>query len=507
MSNITQNGGIIYIQQSGNDIQYQSNSTSGSWTNITSFPVTIVNSNPVQGNILTVSLFTNLSIGLATGYFICGSSYITFDGTGKTITIANVSAYLGLIQNGSFTTNGYHAITVKNINSTATNSFLISQSGGIRAGWICGPYFGQNIKNINDYVPIIIDNCSNSGIVNNSATINSGYANGGICGSGFCSNGVGNISNCTNSGVISGNSAGGICGFNTGNTNGNVSITNCSNSGVISGNSAGGICGSYTGNINGNVSITNCSNSGVISGISAGGICGSNTGSTNGIVSISICSNSGVISGRNSGGICGVNAGSFDGTVSISICSNSGVIIGQFSGGITGSFFGAYSNKLCSIINCYNTGTINGNNAGGITGADIGHNDNVSYIPKILIKNCYSLGNIASTCGGICGGTSVIAYISNIPIVNITDSGSQYISITLPIKSSIILTNVYNSLTNSWSDTNASSALSGALSIYRNSRLYKYYSNFGEVWYSNQNNTPFSFTTELNTVPRRQRRD
>ena len=93
-STITQNGGIIYIQQSGNDIQYQSNSTSGTWTNITSFPVSFVNSNPITGNILTISLFTNITIGIATGYFICGSSYITYDGTGKTITISNVSNYL-----------------------------------------------------------------------------------------------------------------------------------------------------------------------------------------------------------------------------------------------------------------------------------------------------------------------------------------------------------------------------------------------------------------------------
>ena len=455
MSNITQNGGIIYIQQSGNDIQYQSNSTSGVWTNITSFPVTIVNSNPVVGNILTISIITNITIIIATGYFICGSSYITFDGTGKTITIANVSAYLGLIQNGSFTTNGYHAITVKNINSAATNSFLRSSSGGIRAGWICGPYFGINIKNISGYVAITVDNCSNSGIVNNSATVNSGLYNGGICGIGFCRNGVGNISNCSNSGVISGNQAGGICAYSTGENGGTVSITNCLNSGVISGNLAGGICGLLAGQNNGTVSITNCSNSGVISGNQAGGI--------------------------------------------------------------TGSFFGGYSNNLCSIINSYNTGAINGNNAGGITGAGVGFNNNLpNYIPKILIQNCYSLGNIASTAGGICGGTDSRVY-TNTPIVNITncytvydsiaDSDSQYIATSLPIKNSIILTNVYSSLTNAWSDTNASSALSGALNIYRNSRLYKYYSNFGEVWYSNQNNTPFSFTSDLDNVPRRQRRD
>jgi hypothetical protein len=468
MSNITQNGGIIYIQQSGNDIQYQSNSTSGSWTNITSFPVSFINSNPVVGNILTISLITNLTIGLATGYFICGSSYITFDGTGKTVTIDSVTNYLGLIQNGTNLANGYSNITVKNINNAISGTSTLVFFGG----WICQRYFGKGANNI------LINNCSNSGIINTGQ-------------------------------------AGGICGDRTG-INGSVSITNCSNSGVINGEFSGGICGSNAGRDSGNVLITNCSNSGAISGSYAGGICGTGTGYNNGTISISNCSNSGAISGQYAGGITGAQAGNINGIILIINCSNSGIISGISAGGITGNRFGNNTNNLCSIINCYNTGSINGSNAGGITGSNVGYNSSIIYIPKILIQNCYSLGNIATTAGGICGGTYSSTYI-NTPIVNITncytvydsiaDINSQYIATSLPIKDNIILTNVYSSLTNAWSDTNASSALSGALSIYRNSRLYKYYSNFGEVWYSNQNNTPFSFTSELNTVPRRQKRD
>jgi hypothetical protein len=491
---ITQNGGTIYIQQSGNDIQYQYNSTSGAWTNVSGWSVTIVNSNPVAGNILTVSLTTNLTISDTTvvtgtnGYFICGSSYITYDGTEKTITIDNVTGYLGLIQNGSLTIDGYHAITVKNINSSASNSFLRSSSG-IRAGWICGPYFGRNIKNISGYVGITVDNCSNSGIVNNSATINSGSLNGGICAGGFCNNGEGYISNCSNSGVVSGSEAGGICGGFPAQGNGSVSITNCINSGVISGNFSGGITGSVAGQNNGSVSITNCTNSGLISSNNAGGITGSSAGN--------------------------------NGSLSITNCANSGVISGSNAGGITGNRFGNNTNNLCSIINCYNTGNINGSNSGGITGASVGYNDNAIYTPNILIQNSYSLGSIASTCGGIFGGTDGSFYTTNIPIVNITNCYSSYnsidpngrsiISANLPtdVRNSIISrsTNIYTSLISRWSDNDANRALSGALNIYRNSRLYKYYHNFGEVWYSNQNNTPFSFTTGLNNVPRRQRRD
>lgn len=218
-STITQNGGIIYIQQSGSDIQYQSNSTSGSWTQITSFPVTFINTNPIVGNILTISLFTNITIGISSGYFITGSSYITYDGTGKTVTISSVTNYLGLIQNGTSSANGYSNITVQNINNAISGSSTLAVNGG----WICQSYFGKSVSNI------LIDNCINSGIISN-------------------------------------NGSGGICGSNIGDTNGIVSITNCSNSGINNGTRVGGICGRLAGNSFGNVSISNCTNSGVISG-------------------------------------------------------------------------------------------------------------------------------------------------------------------------------------------------------------------------------------------------
>ena len=396
------------------------------------WPVTV--NSGTSANPVIISFGENINLNNALQYFICGSSYITFDGTRKTVTIDSVTNYLGLIQNGTSSANGYSNITIKNINNAISGSSSLITSGG----WICQSYFGKGVNNI------LIDNCSNSGAVN-------GNLSGGIGGQFIAINGTIIISNCSNSGVIS-VGRGGICGRFLGES-GNATITNCYNTGAINSNYAGGICGGYTGRINGNISITNCYNTGIISG--------------------------------------------------------------NYGGGITGSEIG-YKNGIVLISNCYNTGAINGNNAGGITGANVGYTDNVTNTPNILIQNCYSLGNIATTSGGICGGTDSGSF-SNIPIVNITncyssydsiaDSGSEYISNNLPIKNSIILTNVYSSLTNAWSDTNASSALSGALNIYRNSKLYKYYSNFGEVWYSNQNNTPFSFTSDLDNVPRRQKLD
>lgn len=489
-STITQNGGTIYIQEDPvtNIIQYQSNSTTGTWIPFTSFPITIVNSNPVSSNILTISLFTNITIVISTGYFICGSSYITFDGDGNTVTIGSVPNYPGLINNGTSFANGYPNITVQNINNVISGISKIETFGG----WICQSYFGSGV------IDVVITKCSNSGVIgvtgilaggicgayaatnggnisisncSNSGVINSN--SGGICGS-FAANNGGTvtISNCSNSGEVI--SSGGICGALVGNNEGTVSIINCSNTGNITRDDSGGICGIQGGNNKGSLSIINCSNTGDISGNNAGGICGNSAGYVDGKVSISNCLNTGVINGSYTGGIIGSRAGVNGGNISITNSVNIGIISGQYAGGITGFYLGINSNNLCSLINCYNIGNIAGSNAGGITGADVGFNDSVEYNPKVLIQNCYSLGNIGTTGGGICGGTEGSTY-TNTPIVNITncytsynsivDSGSEYVSTSLPttIRNSIIslLTNVYTSLISLWSNTDASTSLTG----------------------------------------------
>ena len=400
------------------------------------WPVTV--NGGTSANPVIITFGENISITNVSQYFITGSSYITYDGTGKIITISSVSSYPGLIQNGINGINGYSNITIQNINSAISGSSTLA----VKGGYICQNYFGRGVNNI------LVNNCSNTGAINNDDT-------------------------------------GGIIGGETVNNGGKIIITNCSNSGFITSNNAGGICGRGIASFNGNISITNCSNTGNING-------------------------------SNAGGICGYVAGFSDGIISITICSNTGIINGAGAGGITGGEFGITNNNLCSVINCSNTGDINGNSAGGICGTNIGLNYD-GRLPKILMQNCYSLGNIATTCGGICGGGTTI-YV-RIPIINITNcytvynsiavNGSPFVSSSLStnVRNAIILRYIYSSLTNAWSDTNASSALSGALNIYRNSKLYKYYSNFGEVWYSNQNNTPFFLTSDLDSVPRRQRRD
>jgi hypothetical protein len=536
------------------------------------WPVTVnggTSTNPV-----IITFGENISITTVSQYFITGSSYITYDGAGRTVTINTVTAYFGLIQNGTISANGFSNVTVQNINNATINSTLYTTSVTfgtgvftVGCGWICQFYFGNGVSNV------LINNCSNSGAINgfncggicgslagfnsggnilitncsNSGTITTNSI-GGICGSMIGFNyGIASITNCSNTGTISGGNSGGgggICGSNAGDTYGNVTVTNCFNTGAITGirvggicgsasgngygtvsvtncyntaaisnDDAGGICGFTTGRANGNITITNCYNTGTISGTRAGGITGGNTSifcdvSGFGNVTITNCYNSGVISTNSGGGICGGNSGNFtnSGNIVITKCYNTGIISGTFSGGFTGIWFGFNSNKLCSITNCYNNGAISGSNAGGFTGASIGYNNSSTYTPNILIQNCYSLGSIANTCGGICGGTTGSTYNKS-PIVNIINcytsynsiinSGSEYISTSLPstVRNAIInrLTNVYTSLISSWSDSAANSALTGApTSLYSN--------NPGTTWTTIAINTPYissSFNSPL----------
>jgi len=147
------------------------------------WPVT-VNGGSV-GNPVIISFSENITLNNVSKYFNTGSPYITYDGTGKTITISNVSNYLGLILNGTSSVNGYSNITVQNINNAISGSSTLASSGG----YICQSYFGKSANNI------IVNNCYNSGAVNNTYS-------GGICGRNFAQSGNATIKNCSNTGII-----------------------------------------------------------------------------------------------------------------------------------------------------------------------------------------------------------------------------------------------------------------------------------------------------------------
>lgn len=121
---------------------------------------------------------------------------------------------------------------------------------------------------------------------------------GGVCGSSY-----GTISNCYNTGRVSGNDAnvGGVCGSSDG------TITNCYNTGAVSSNSScvGGVCGDNMQD----GKISNCYNTGTVSGATAvGGVSGRNYNI------ITNCYNVGTVcatgNNPNVGGVCGYCWGS-----------------------------------------------------------------------------------------------------------------------------------------------------------------------------------------------------
>jgi|GEM_PF-2055786 len=172
------------------------------------------------------------------------------------------------------------------------------------------------------------------------------------------------------------------------------SISNCFNTGTVSGyNYVGGICG---GTESSTSEITDCYNKGRIqANVTVGGICGETYGP------IKNCYNTGEIragSYSECGGIVGISRGSL-----ISNCYNTGAVTanGDDTGGIVGIAYG-------KIEKCYNTGAISGKDAvGGIvgclkssTGVEVCYNVGVvsgvgSYGPVVgiritgTISNCY----------------------------------------------------------------------------------------------------------------------
>jgi hypothetical protein len=483
MSTIPGNGATqsVFLQMSGDFMQYSVGATPGSWTTISSWPVTINNSTPTPGSssILNVKATQPLKISSSTGgtsgYFIAGTTYITFDGSGNTITIDTITNYPGFIRNGtsSVNGNGKSNIAVQNFTTTISGGSTLATN----AGWLCQSYFSKAVAGNT------ITNCTNNGAVSTNVS-------GGIVGSYACdSNGTISITNCTNNGSISGVTSGGIVGSNF--TGVGSTITGCTNTGTINADSAGGIaanaCGTGAGN---SVTITSCTNSGNISSANAGGITGSTSGSGSGRCNITGCTNTGTISGSNSGGIMGANACDTNGTCNITKCISTGSISGSGSGGITGYRFAFNTTTNNIISNCYSIGNISGTNAGGITGSNVGANNNFS-VAIVDISNCYSLGTIATSCGGICGGQT--SSYNNKATINITNSysygtlvndGSGLVAISLTSAFiNLTTTNTYVAA-GSWTDASANAALAGtptSLTL----------GNPGSTWASVATNTPY----------------
>ena len=207
---------------------------------------------------------------------------------------------------------------------------------------------------------------------------------GGVCGNNY----TGTITNCYNTGSVSGlGNLGGVSGDNyTG------SITNCYNTGNVSGSS--GFVGGVSG-YNSKGTIINSYNAGSVSGLEfVGGVSGDNyTGS------ITDCYNIGSVSGSEGyvGGVSGDNNG---GTITNSYNAGSVSGIERYVGGVSG-----YNSKG-TITNCYNVGSVSGSGyVGGVNGWNKG-----------IITNCYNTGSVSGTgvnVGGVSGRNESNASITN----------------------------------------------------------------------------------------------
>ena len=216
------------------------------------------------------------------------------------------------------------------IGNDDSNSYTGTFDGNNKT--VSGLYFNNSEA---DYIGLF-GYVGENGAVNNTGVINS-YFNGYYFVGGVVGVNAGTITNCYNTGTVSGDGhIGGVVGYNEG------TVTSCNNTGTVNGSyNDGGVVGRNYG------TITNCYNTGFVSGVyEVGGVVGMNYGT------ITNCYNTGKVSGvEQTGGVVGYN---YYGT--ITNCYNTGFVSGSsyYVGGVAGD------NYYGTITNCYNTGEVSG---------------------------------------------------------------------------------------------------------------------------------------------------
>ena len=192
--------------------------------------------------------------------------------------------------------------------------------------------------------------------VDGSVTLNcNGDTHWAACASGVVAyNDRGTVKNCHNNAKISTGGrvyiAGGIVGYNINYGTEGGTVSDCSNTGTITGSEAGGIVGDNF--VDGKV-ISNCFNSGTITGDCVGGIVGTFYNGSEGCT-MENCYNTGNVTGtQEAGGIAG-HSGAF--TV-VKNCYNIGKVSGSTNvGGVAGnnesSGFGDSDDRFATVENC-----------------------------------------------------------------------------------------------------------------------------------------------------------
>jgi mannose-6-phosphate isomerase-like protein (cupin superfamily) len=355
----------VYLSQVGSTMYYRVNA--GELFEITSFPVTITNTNAIDPTeyILPVRFTTDLTITSADQYFTLstdgielGSKTVKSDGTKYTITIDGVTDYPGFLnnQNNSYT-------YVYNLHVRAINGSTLYSVAGTAAGWVGGWSYGTG-GSVN-----YITACSSDGPIPDFC--------GGIVGSDAAVGGGLYIIGCTSSGTI-GASGGGIAGRYAGGNGGTIDIRRCSSTGTIGAN-AGGIVG-VSGGEGGTCEVTRSFSTGTIAAY-GGGIFGSSAGA-DGQASANKCYSRGTI-GEDGGGIYGPDAGNGTGEAVANSCYSSGTFVTSNTG-----IFGNPDGTTFTV-DCYAAN-------GTWVDSDAGLDTTSDYI-SVGINQPYELRNFGST--------------------------------------------------------------------------------------------------------------
>jgi|GEM_PF-3342501 len=311
---------------------------------------------------------------------LCGyADGVLVDNCYNTGSVKAVSATLASFSGG---------LVGRSINSTnsitITNCFNTGDIYGL--GYTGGIIGTTEINSADTPAPVNIKNCFNYGDI---VVKSNGWA-GGIVALTQSECHIMDSHNCGNISGEEGMSLGGIAGRLDG------SITNCSNSGNVSGASNSAGVGGIVGRNDNCIDINNCYNTENVTGGIAGGIIGVQSGE---MATINKCYNTGSISAHGSSGDTTGSAGGiigFNNFATIVNSYNKGNVSSQF--GQVGGLAGSSSNL--TIVTSYNSGIVTAPINGGIIGISRDATNN--------IENCYYINSASTTIGKQSGSTTTL---------------------------------------------------------------------------------------------------
>ena len=300
---------------------------------------------------------TGLSLGTATvtvttedGGFTASAEITVYYAPANTWTAIGTASncFQGCFDGNGYAVRGIYINTQKGYQGLFRNSYSDSVIAnlGVAESYIYGGLYVGGVVGDNNGT---VTNCYNTGSVTGKDYV------GGVVG---CSDST--FTNCYNTGIVNGNdNVGGVVGYNA---DDGGTVTNCYNTGSITGKEhVGGVVGDAY-----KTDVTNCYNTGSITGKEdVGGVVGDGSNST-----FTDCYNTGSVTGeKHVGGVVGWGSNVTD-------CYNEGIVSGnEYVGGVVG--------RGSNVTDCYNTGNVKGiDDVGGVIGSGA------------AVTNCYNTGSV-----------------------------------------------------------------------------------------------------------------